>query len=266
MCNLNILIRKRLSDIKVTPFIQSVTSSSYVSNSHGEGFWCSNSNKVRKSDLKINYFNFENDLERSLFILTHQRFATSGRETEYHQPFIMDGFVFMHNGVINKFLGEQGSDSFGFMKSFLEEFNKNGNGDREQKIVRALKVLLDNYEMGSYSCALMDLFSNKMYYFKNSSTSIHFYKYQGMLYITTAEENKLLLPLIKGKKRVKELEIKDYIIYRIGVGKRKIYIKPLDEIERRSDIDIIYEDEQTKLFDEDKEVEEIIKSEGGENV
>lgn len=228
MCNLNILFRRNLK-IDVLPFIMASTSHSYISNYHGEGFYVNASKIIVKQDAKINYLPYKQLISNSNVIITHQRYASSGHTTEYHQPFQNKDFVFVHNGVVNKFLKDKGSDSFGFFNDFIKEFERAAHNEREKNIVTAIKNLLDNESSGWYSMLLYDKITKCSYYFKSTSPGIRFYRYKGMLFITTNEDNKTFLSLL-GKGRIKEIDVEDYSIYKIKITKKKIKVLNIDEI------------------------------------
>ena len=221
----------------------SCTAHSYISNSHGEGFYVNGSKIIVKQDDKINYYPYKQVISNSNTIITHQRYASSGKTTEYHQPFQNKDFVIVHNGVINTFLKDKGSDSFGFFNDFIKEFEKNSYNKREKNIVSAIKTLLDNVSSGWYSILIYDKETKLSYYFKSSSPAIHFYRYKGMLYITTNTDNKIFLSLL-GRGRIKELEVEDYKIYKLKITKRKIKIFNIGEIEHTSQpVEEVEEDE-----------------------
>lgn len=136
----------------------------------------------------------------------------------------------VHNGIINVFLKNKGSDSSGFFEDFNKAFIKmlNLKVKRETAIVKCLKILLDGIE-GSYSIALFDKDTKIMYYFKNDGTNINFYRFDNNLYITTSIENgKVLKDTYLGK--VKEVEIKDFMIYKIFIKNKKVMIYELSKI------------------------------------
>lgn len=214
MCNLNIIIKKEIKDEKdlltVPFFLDITTKNSFLTNRDGEGIFTEN--LFERSIEKIDLFKYFNELINSDIIITHQRLATSGFSAKYTQPFKSKEFVLVHNGVINDFLLKKGSDTYGFFRQFLDKFNEIP-GRREKRIIKAIKKLLEKLNYGSYSIALFDRTTRKLYYFKNETTDIHFYKNHELLYITTLDENKKFLRLFKNK--FKEVNIKDNIIYRI---------------------------------------------------
>ncbi len=219
MCNLNIIIKREnaISDkhdlIKLRDFLNKVTTKSYENNSDGDGVYIIDT--IVKSKNKVDINKFKEMLKQTNIILTHQRLATSGLTEEYTQPFQEHNFVLAHNGIINTFLEEVGSDTFGFFNQFIDNFKslKKTKATREEKIIKSVKKLLDKLEYGSFSISLYDKKSKNLYYFKNDSTDIHFFRSDKMLYITTEEDNIQFLQNLEGK--FKKVKIKNLDIYRI---------------------------------------------------
>lgn len=215
MCNINILIRKNIEKDKgkVCGFLMETTLNSFSRNPDGEGFYCSDGNLLIKRKNKINLFKYRKNLKKSNIIITHQRLSTSGHEIEYNHPFRSKEFILVHNGIINDFLGKNGSDTYGFFKRFVKIFDKL-EGKREEKIIYSIKELLDNLKFGSFSIALLDKTTNNLYYFKNENTSINFLKSKSFLFVTTLYENKYFLD--RFDENFKETKIEDHLIYRIN--------------------------------------------------
>jgi hypothetical protein len=248
MCNLNIIVRKNRKQT-LTPFLQSVSAHSYARNDDGDGIYIGSTGQVFKSLHKMNYYKWENEIEGSNVIFSFQRLATSGKTIEYVQPFRNEEFVFMHNGVVNSFLKDKGSDSFGFFQDFISGFNKLADGSRTDKIIRTIKFLLDNVSGDWYSMILYDLIEKKLYYWKSESPNINFYRYNNMLYITTCEENKKFLNMT-GKGKLREIVINSNMIYKITPTKKKIRITEIGKIEQKK-YNIEYEKESEQAVIED---------------
>lgn len=225
MCNLNILIKTKNNPKNESSFLMATTSHSFISNNDGDGIFLNN--KVVKSKEKINIFNYLKDITKSKFILSHQRLSTSGFSEDYIQPFESKEFILVHNGIINDFLKETGSDTHGFFNDFVYYFNSL-NGNRDENIVKTIKVLLDKTN-GSFSIALFDKKANVIYYFKNRSTSIYFYESKNYLYITTNFQNDKFLSILN--QEFKSLIVEDYKIYKIHI-KEKIKIDVIGEIKK----------------------------------
>jgi len=252
MCNLNILIKEKKDRKYIVTFLQSVTSNSYASNPDGEGLYCDGSNKVIKQNHKINLFDYKDDIRNSEFIITHQRISTSGKINRYNHPFESEDFVLVHNGIINDFLGKKGSDTYGFFIKFNDLFLQLKLSNREARIVNAIKILLNKKENGSYSIVIFDKKTKKLYYFKNETTSIHFYRFNHKLFITTKESNFNFIDLF-GKKKITELAIKDYHIYRVEKKRKIMQIYDIAKIKKPKLTDGWFTskpiNEQTKIYD-----------------
>lgn len=215
---------------QVLGFLSTVTLSSYLTNKDAEGVYFSDTEKLVKGEDKINMCEYYNSIKKSNFVMTHQRISTSGKTKEYAQPFICEdnNFVLMHNGIINEFLGDKGSDTYGyFYNHFLVKFNEL-KGSREKKTIRAIKETLTECK-GSYSIALYDTKKDIMYYFKNKNKCISFNKSDDdkLLYITTKDSNNSYLDFFY--REFSEMTIKDEIIYKVTVG-RKIKVKRVGRI------------------------------------
>ena len=151
MCNINSLYTKK-GISNTSGFLMAVSSHSYITNHDGDGIYIKSNDKIVKQKQKINYCDYETEINASNVVITHQRFATSGHETEYIHPFGNDNFILVHNGVINQFLNEKGSDTFGFWKRFNKMFNKRDiTLTRKEVIIKIVKELL------MISCILYDV-------------------------------------------------------------------------------------------------------------
>jgi len=207
MCNINILMKKkgikRVENSKTPIFLKDVTEQSFERNRDGEGIYLNGI--VEKSLKKINIMGYSEEILKSNLIITHQRLATSGYTQDFVHPFESEDFILVHNGIINDFLGDLGSDTSGFFNKLNKIFKKN-TGTREERITKSLKKLLDGLN-GSYSIALFDKKEKFLYYFKNNRTNINFYKSKNMLFITTFEGNSYFLR--EFKEDFKELIIKE---------------------------------------------------------
>ncbi len=218
-----------------------VTSNSYADNSDGDGFY--SGDLLVKGKDKINLLSFHEVITNSKVNICHQRLATSGLTPRYIQPFNDRDFVLVHNGVINEFLGKKGSDTYGFFRKFIKKFEKSKGKSREERIIKTIKELLDNLTYGSYSIALFDKVSENLYYFKNYSTNIHFYKSSEMLYITTNSCNNMFLKMFDYN--FSELDIKEDIIYKITTA-NKIKVCSVGKIEEKKVTTILFTNNKKK--------------------
>jgi len=273
MCNINILIRKNKNlHTPVIGFIQGVTSVSYLTNPHGEGAYFSLTGKLIKQNDKIDYNEYLNEIQGSNFILTHQRYSTSGFEVKYHHPFEDENFVLMHNGIMNEFIpqNKKGSDSYGFFIKFGEAFARKTaeqpKESREKLVAETLNELLKEAS-GSYSIGIYDKAEKVLYYVKNDLTSISFYRYNEMLFITTKSENSELLTLLGSKKgKLHEIEIESLDVIKVSLpeNNEKISVKKIAAIEP-SDLTYKFNENDSFVYDnktkgwrkaEDKEKDE----------
>lgn len=225
MCNLNILIRNKKNKNKlVTPFLMAVTSASFKNNNDGEGIYF---NKLVKNFNKINLFKHRENINKNNIILTHQRYTTSGFNKKYLQPFESEDFVFMHNGVITDYDINKASDTYNLFKEFKKTFKSYKTQNRDQKIIKTIKKIFDKLN-GRWSITLLDKKTNLIYYFKEDNTNINFYKNHDFIYISTTEENKVFLKMLKTEFKTKK--IKPYNIYKINYN--DLSIKKIAEIEK----------------------------------
>lgn len=226
MCNINaIWINK--NNTKLNSFLIAVTSNSFADNSHGEGVYFSSDNSVIKSKDKIDYLDYNSQIDNSKLIITHQRYSTSGFEVKYNHPFENKDFILVHNGIINQFKELDGSDTFGFFNKFVNKFNNiKTHTSRECKIVSILKKLF-NTDDGSYSIIIYDKKTKVNYYFKNTP-EINFYINDNILFVTTNSNNKIFLSLL-GNIKFKKLDIKPREIYKIINGD-KIHVYKIDTL------------------------------------
>lgn len=209
------------------------SSNSFVRNHDGEGFYTSSNNKVIKNLNKIDYYSFKDAINTSNVFISLQRLSSSGFSLEYNQPFHNNELTIIHNGVINEFLGNKGSDTWGFWLEFNKVFQSK-TGNRERRIVKTIKELMKKVYNGWYSILIYDKVSRKTYYFKNESPSIHFYRYKGMLFITTNADNKLFLRMFGTNNfnnyDIKEVDIRSNKIYKIVCEKEQIRIYDLGKV------------------------------------
>lgn len=231
MCNINILLKavKDGEGIYATSFLSAVTTLSFNNNKDGEGVYL-NVGDTFKSEDKLDYWGIRKKIDESSVIMTHQRIATSGFSVDYLHPFEDDGFVLVHNGVMSTLAEGTHSDTYCMFKKFKTSFNRK-RGEREQKIVKAIKTLFeDNY--GTWSVAIYDKITGFLYYFKDSMTDINFVRSEDktIAYLSTSKENMDLLPMLQ--KDMDEIELKDYNIYKFWNKKKKIKFATISAINK----------------------------------
>lgn len=226
MCNINIIISKKPfknNSKMIECFMQSVTAASYVYNSYADGVYFNSNNSVHKDSNKLNLLQFSKEFKDSNIILTHQRLATHGFNTNSNQPFIKDDFVLLHNGVLSEYgkLDDTKSDSLNLFEHFISLFDEkikgilNKDTYRESIILQCIKESIED-KTGSYSIVLFDIKTQIIYYFKNSSTDINFFRGKDALFITTKEDNKDFLTLLEQK--FNKIKIKNHAIYKVFIN------------------------------------------------
>ena len=218
MCNINIVLKKDIENKKINrkvfSLMSSATSHSFIHNHDGEGFYFDGTDKVIKSKNKIDLTEHIGDMSKSLLIMAHERFSTHGNTEEFIHPFSNDDFVLVHNGVLHSFVEKYGeSDTFGFFKQFVRQFNELEKGTREDRIIQSIKLLLDDLDWGSYSIAIWDKKDRYLYYFKNYQTEINIFGHDDFLFITTNSDNKEFLKYFEGK--IVQYNPKNRMIYQI---------------------------------------------------
>lgn len=224
MCNINVLLTK--PNIKATRKKRLLSNFntacviSYDANNHGCGIWFSNNNRLYKNANYIDVYTHRREFMNSDTVIAHQRIATSGYSQKNLQPFKDERFVFVHNGVLHNqaFYSDLNlSDSNIFFTKFLEEFKL--HKQKAEKIPDILEKLLSG-EYGSYSMLLYDKLDKIGYYFKNSSTSIGFYKSDDYLYITTKKSNQAyfddkLTEILISPNKLYTINLDDFEIYEV---------------------------------------------------
>jgi len=229
MCNLNVLVKveREKNRDKYVNFLSCVTANSYNSNSDGDGIYFEGSGLLATNRKKINLLRFRESIRKSGFILSHQRWATHGKKGDI-QPFQDDRFVFGHNGIMGEMVYRGRSDSYGFFRKFRKKFNvlKDTAG--------AIKEMLEGKSIGSYSIFIYDKLKKELFYFKNSLTSIYFYRNKkgDRFYLTTKESNRDFLKMFFGQ-NFDELIVKDGIIYKIVIRGNRIVIGNAGEFEEK---------------------------------
>ncbi|MCH7534156.1 MAG: hypothetical protein IH948_00120 [Bacteroidetes bacterium] len=257
MCHLNIIIKNRIGEdiVKSLPaFLMGVTRNSYEGNSDGDGIFLSNNNSLYKGKKKVNLYKYEDQIRESNFIITHQRIATSGKESKYIQPFQNKEFILIHNGVITEMEEDNHSDTYVFFKKFIKYFNTSTKTTRDQKIVDSIKETVDPLTTGSYSIAIYDKTTKNLYYFRNYYAAINLYMNPNFYYITTSYDNDSFLNMFDLE--FKEVELKEYVIYKINIRKR-IRIRQIGKINKVSVSSV----DNSYFNDRDKEIGDIFDKE-----
>jgi len=262
MCNLNIFIKtfKKNGDKlnNLTNFLNCSTSTSFIMNNDGDGVYFDFEDKLIKSKNKINFINHKNLIRKSNFILSHQRLATHGLSHKYTQPFKSEEFVLLHNGILSEFAKKNYSDSWGFFKEFQKGFKKSKEQTREKKIRQTIKNLLKE-KTGSFSIAIYDKIEKVIYYFKNSSTNMSFYRTKNKqeCYLAT---NKMNEDFLSQYGKFNSSSFYDYKIYKIYIEDNKILFSIIGTI-KEPKINITYAQDFYKNWEDRQPIARHIKKE-----
>jgi len=213
MCHINIFKTTNKNLKNLTSLINVTTSLSFAKNNNGEGFFIPHKKTLiqQKNTQKLIYKNLDYN-----FLVTHQRYSTSGFNIENTQPLINKRFCVMHNGVIHGIGNTLKSDT-SFYLDMLEENFKVYGGDLKKTLNET------HYNLsGSFSVVLHDIKTNKTYYFKNSSTNMFILQNKNYMFLSTTKENLILL---KRELRIKEniKEVEDGVLFEfVGHNLKKI--------------------------------------------
>ena len=183
MCNINAVFKK--PGIDCTQQMSDMSAVSFAKNSDGEGIFTSASDKVTKTDGRLNVLRMRREITDSDVIITHERYTTSGFSKENTQPFENERFVLAHNGVFWKTWDDEPavegatdenipawqcgysmrkSDTAIFFDKFVAQFAASKN------MAAAIGVALDKMGGGSYSIIIYDKLEKRTFYLKNFST------------------------------------------------------------------------------------------------
>lgn len=122
------------------------------------------------------------------FVLFHNRAATHGNwmDNKNNHPFETESFVFSHNGVISDFYThkkykseEPETDSWGFLKSLQENFNKNGD------VIESLKIIIPDIS-GQITFWLYDK-ERDLIYFYNDNNRLFYVRMSGTFWFASLE-------------------------------------------------------------------------------
>lgn len=191
MCNLNFMVKKKGNASFLSP-LQWATGHSYARNKDSEGVYLSSMDAVVKSENKVDLAPYEDQIAASNVVAIHERLSTSGKTLANGQPFMNERFVFMHNGVLSLKARKEKqaekrdlSDSAMFFEEFLKAF------EETEKVPAAIEAAFKKcVTSGSWSMFLYDKLVDRVYYFKNASTSMEIAKLKdGSIYGTTSSEN-----------------------------------------------------------------------------
>jgi predicted glutamine amidotransferase len=230
MCHINILVRSKLKDSdKVCGFFQTITTKSFDTNKDGDGVFFSGTNKVYKSENKLNYVEYLEDFKKAHTIISHQRFSTSGKTEDYTHPFESDELIMVHNGVVGTKAKDGHSDTYIMFQEFKSEFAVE-TGTRTERMTKAIKKCGKDWDNGSYSIAIFDKVEQSMYYFRNGCC-INCYEDADYSFITTSAVNDEFLTMIQ-KEKGKSYTLETYKIYKYAIKGDRYVWSDLGAIER----------------------------------
>lgn len=217
MCNINVFLTT-LGDLSpLRDVINTTTALSFARNSDGEGYFSlgKNPNLVKNREKVI--FN-ETNLRGNTFLAVHERLSTSGFNDLMIHPHIKERFVLLHNGVFHGIGNKEKSDTAVYLEKINEEFIKTGD------LIKALNKVHEDIS-GYFSVVLWDKVEQKVYYFKNGTAQMYFFRNENFLFMSTVKENISLVLRelgIKGKiKPVKNLRLFEVLEGLKSVGKIK---------------------------------------------
>lgn len=206
MCNINIIKRKdEYPDEKINTCMDVISIYSFASNDDGEGYIGITSNHTR-TDRSLNKIQY-NKLTPFHTLITHQRLTTSGPGINNTHPHEGKNFILQHNGIFHGIGNNDKSDTKIYLETLEQEYKKTLN------VIDAIKEVHKKVT-GSYSIILYDKNTEKIYYYKNSTTSM--YKVEDKKYIAMSTDKKnlkvakMILGINTGIK-----EVKDYNIYEL---------------------------------------------------
>jgi len=207
MCNINIILN--LAGQEKPEIAQAMNSMSFMSwqgNHDGEGYIALNKSGFIscKSEKKLKYS------IGCYFISSHQRFSTSGKKDSGNaHPHSTKHLEVQHNGIFSGLGNGVRSDTAEFAGMLEKAYVKN-----QKDIKKAIREVCKEVS-GSYSVVVYEKNTEKVFYFKDSNTSMHFIKDKSYLVMSTSRSNvefaKWFLDL-KGKiKAVKPHKIFDVL-------------------------------------------------------
>lgn len=222
MCHINLIKRKdEYCDTRINFYMDVVSWSSFRSNSDGEGYIGFDSRKfiVDRTIGKIVY----NELPAFHTIISHQRYSTSGFTLSNTHPHESKDFILQHNGVFHGIGDKEVSDTKIYLSRFQELYNLTND------ILVCIKTL-DKEISGSYSIVLFDKNTERIYYYKNSSTAMFILDDKKYLVMSTAKNNLEIAKMyFKMKSSIKEVH--SDILYEITTHGLKFLsrIKPKEK-------------------------------------
>lgn len=233
MCHLNILLKSEKCEISkedLLVFLTSVTTASYLRNKDADGVYFQD--RVIKSDEKLNFAKFIDEVYKSNVVLSHQRISTSGKTSKFNQPFENEQFALMHNGIISGLAKGEASDTYVFFGKFNKYFRLSNKETRPKRVAHAIKKVLKEVDSGTYSIAIYDKVMNEVYYFKNYTPNMTLWRGDNFIYMSTEEDNGKFLNLIKEgfEEALTKITPKEDKLYRFKFTENKIEIESMGKL------------------------------------
>lgn len=223
MCHINIIKRKdEYCDDNINYYMDIVSWNSFSSNDDGEGYIGFTSRKLLV-DRSLNKILYKN-LGKFHTLITHQRFATSGFNLSNVHPHESKNFILQHNGVFTGLGDKNISDTKCYLDK-LEEYYIESND-----IITSIKRLSVEIH-GSYSIVLLSKKTNRVYYYKNSSTNMYILEDKNYIVMSTSNNNlKIARILLNIKSKIKE--VNPDILYELTTTGLKFITRILPKVKR----------------------------------
>ena len=186
MCEIQFVMSHNINDEEIVNFLDMLNEGSYA-NSDATGLCTDNGTKWKfrtalhsLKDPKSGNLLTDIQMNTSKFLIGHNRLATTGDEkmNKNNHPFETSNLMLVHNGIISNHDSLKGNFALDYpeetdsaiiihlMEAYLEQ---------DYSIIKAIKETAECLQ-GSYSVMVYYKPENKIFYFKNSSTSFAFMK------------------------------------------------------------------------------------------
>lgn len=213
MCNINLIMRKnKQTDRKITQVINVMSHDGYYINDDGQGF------VTLKQDTKkgITYAISKSITEHlcedyGFLIMSHERASTSGLQNPENnlQPIETNDFIILHNGILYDYGDTHLSDTHHLILELQKRYIENPKIN-----IKTLIRDIAQQISGSFSILLYFKPEQKLFYFKESSTSFWKAQDRDYLILSTSQDNvKYAVSVLKINSEVKE--VKNEVIYSV---------------------------------------------------
>lgn len=180
MCNINLIFNKsREKSLLPSMYMNVASFNSYKHNNHGEGM----------VGLRNKHINIQKSLRKLVFkqqywmLASHQRLATIGEKNNLNtQPIVTQDFYIMHNGVFSGLGDFAESDTVKFATILQGNYIK--YGDVAKAIQETHKTV-----RGWYSVLIYHRGKQKLYYYKDNDTKMHYIENKEWFVMSTEKEN-----------------------------------------------------------------------------